>query len=435
MKLFKKVMAAWLGISLAVQTTTIYAQTEPPRTSAKSAMVISGENGQILYEHETKTLVEVSDVTKLLSVYLVYQSIDEGKLTLDTLVPISDEAYAMSQDYDIANVPLRQDFEYTIAELLEAVGVTGANGAMLALAEKVAGSEDKFVSLMREQLKVWHIDDADIVNATGLTDKYSPTDAESNTKGKQNRLSSEAVAKIAYHLYQAHPEYLEYTAQQEKRFKEKTDDPFDMTNPNALLDKYDGADGWHIGYSEKDGASIVATTNKNHTRLIAVVLGTDKPETRYHETKKLLDYVYAAYSRQTIVRKDEHVTQIGQIPISNGEDIHATAQYSDTVNVMVPLTDTTPRYEYTFLPEADKFNAQQQLIAPVQKDTIIGDVQMDVKGYQMKFLDDTRANRVSIRVSDSIQEAAWYTQAWRHTADAASQAWEATRKFFTDLFN
>ncbi|MCW6662040.1 D-alanyl-D-alanine carboxypeptidase [Aerococcaceae bacterium NML201209] len=436
MKLLKKLMAAWLMLSMGLHhTSSVYAQAEPPATSAKSAMIISGENGQILYEHEAKVQVELSDVTKLLSVYLVYQAIDEGKLKSDTQVLISDKAYAVSQDYDIPNVPLRQDFDYTVEELLEAVGVTGANGAMIALAEKVAGSEEKFVELMHAQLQEWHIDEVQLLNATGLTDKYSPTDVDSIAKGKQNRLSGEAVAKIAYHLYQDYPDYLQYTKQRKQRFKDKTDDPFDMTNPNTFLESYEAVDGWHIGYSHKDGASMVATTNKNNMRTIAVVLGTDKPETRYQEAKKLLDYVYAAYSRQTIVRQGDAVTQIGQISVANGASMYAPIQYAETLHLVVPLTDTTPRYDYTFMPNATEFNEARQLIAPVQQDTTIGSIQVNVKDYPMKFLDDARANHVNVKVSEPIEEAAWYTQFWRHTSSAVSQAWEATRKFFTDLFN
>ena len=134
-----------------------------------SAMVIDSKNGQILFEQNTDSLVAVGDLTKLLTLYLVMEAVDHGDLTMDSTVPISDQAYQLSQNYDINNVPLRQDYDYKLEDLVQALLVQSANGASLALAQMIEPDEDKFVELMRDQLTEWQEDDFEIYNATGLT--------------------------------------------------------------------------------------------------------------------------------------------------------------------------------------------------------------------------------------------------------------------------
>lgn len=417
----------------------VFAQADTPKITAKSAIVVDSLNGQVLYEQEADTTVEIAELTQLLSVYMVYKAIDNGTIQLDTIVPISDKAYAISQDYDIANVPLRQDFDYTVQELIEAVGVTGATGATLALAEKIAGSEEAFVQQMQQQLTQWGIEDHTLLKAIGVTTEYDPTDSESITRGKQNKLSARAVAKVAFQLAKEYPDYLEFTKLTEQRFKADTDDPFEMSNPNQLLlgkaYAYEGAEGLAEGTSSIDGSSLVAAINKNDTRIIAVVLGTPKYAESYTDTKQILDYVYASYKLQTIVHGGEHVTQIGQLYTANAEQLFAPVVYEDNVQLVVPMIDTAPRYEYAFLPQEKLFDENGRLVAPLGKGTPVGQIQIGVQGYTLKFLDASTAHQAQVVLGADLVEAPWYTLAWRTVESTTSDVWEATRKFFTDIFN
>lgn len=410
-----------------------------PSTSAQSAMVIDSRNGQILFEHESDQLVEVASISKLLTVYLTLKAVEAGDLALDDMVSVSDYAYQVSQDYDISNVPLRQDITYTVEELIESVMIALANGSTIALAEYLAGSETAFVTQMQEQLTEWDIDkQAVLLNSTGLTDQYDPNDAESIDKGQQNQLSAEAVAIIAYHLIQEFPEIVDMSSTNRKLFKRGTSDEFEMTNYNLMLAKreqaYENVDGLMLGTSVNDGGSFVGTTDRNGFRVISVVLGTDGTEERYHETKKLFDYVYSAYMLEEIVKEDESVTQISQIKVANGASSVAPLIYGADLVLIVPMIDTAPRLTYEFIPD-DLLNEQGELVAPLEKGTAIGNVAINVTNNPAKFLNSTQGNLVPVVLAEALEPAPWYSMTWQFISETTSKGWETTRRFFTDLFN
>ena len=130
--------------------------------SAKNAIAFDANTGKILYEKEASTPVPIGSLTKLLTAYLVYDAIQAEKFTMDTQVEISEYALNLTTNYDISNLPLDKGI-YTVEELLEASLIANANSATISLAEKVAGSEKKFVDLMKAKLKEWGISDAKIV--------------------------------------------------------------------------------------------------------------------------------------------------------------------------------------------------------------------------------------------------------------------------------
>lgn len=409
-----------------------------PETSAQSAIVIDSRNGQILFEQDSEELVEIASISKLLTVYLVLKAVDEGRMTLTDPVSISDYAYQVSQDYDVANVPLRQDETYTVEELVESVLIALANGSAIALAEHVAGDEAIFVSQMEAQLKDWQISESVLVNATGLTDQYNPQDADSIEKGQQNQLSAEAVAVIAYHLIQEFPEVIELTATNQQLFRKGSSDEFEMTNYNLMLpdreQAYDKVDGLMTGTSHNDGGSFVGTTDRNGYRVISVVLGTEQELERYHETKKLFDYVYSAYMLEEIVQADETVTQISQIRIANGALDVAPIVYGQDLVLIVPVVDTAPRLSYEFIP-GEELEASGELLAPLEKGAIIGQVAINVTTNPAEFLNSTQGNQVAVVLAETVDPAPWYRLAWQFISESTSEGWDSTRSFFMGIFN
>lgn len=409
-----------------------------PETNAQSAIVIDSRNGQILFEHESEELVEIASISKLLTVYLVLKSVEEGDMDLSDPVSISDYAYQVSQDYDVANVPLRQDETYTMEELLESVMIALANGSTIALAEHVAGDEASFVQQMEDQLKAWQIDEAVLLNSTGLPDQYDPNDADSIEKGQQNQLSAEAVAVIAYHLLQEYPEVITLSATNNQLFRKGSSDEFEMTNFNLMLPEreqaYDQVDGLMPGTSHNDGGSFVGTTDRNGFRVISVVLGTEHELERYHETKKLFDYVYSAYMLEEIVQADESVTQISQLKIANGALDVAPIVYGEDLVLIVPVVDTAPRLSYEFIP-GDELEAKGELTAPIEQGTTVGQVAINVTTNPAEFLNSTQGNQVDVVLAETVDPAPWYSLTWQFISESTSGGWENTRRFFMNLFN
>ncbi len=412
-----------------------------PEINAQSAMVIDATNGQILFEQNSEVAVEVASISKLLTVYIVMQAVEKGDIGLDYQVPISDYAYAVSQDYDVSNVPLRQDEIYTVEELIESVMIALSNGSTIALAEMVSGSEADFVTLMNSYLEEWGIENSGIINTTGLSAQYDPTDIESIDKGAQNMLSAEAVAIISFHLLKDHPEILKSTQINRKLFKYGTADEFEMTNYNLMLPsrtyEFEGVDGLLTGYSDKDGGSFVSTIVRNDIRVISIVLGSEGTETRYHETKKLFDYVFSAYMLEDIIIQGDDATQISQVKVSNGEISPAPLQYGEGLALVVPVIDTAPRLEYEFIPN-ELINESGELTAPLEAGTVIGYVSINISDTVIQYLKTSAAydtGGVPVEISEKIEVAPWYSQTWQFLSESVGDGWDSTRRFFTDIFN
>ena len=138
--------------------------------AAKHAIAVEATTGKILYEKDANQPVEIASITKLVTVYLVYEALEQGTISLSTPVDISDYPYQLTTNSEASNVPMEAR-NYTVEQLLEATMVSSANSAAIALAEKIAGSEKDFVDKMREKLLEWGIQDATIVNTTGLNNE------------------------------------------------------------------------------------------------------------------------------------------------------------------------------------------------------------------------------------------------------------------------
>ena len=450
MKITKQIKQFISGLLIMLMLQTVFVSPKAghaainqavPETSAQSAMVIDARNGQILFEQNSEFAVEVASISKLLTIYIVLQAVEKGDIALDYQVPISDYAYAVSQDYDVSNVPLRQDELYTVEELLESVVIALSNGSTIALAELVAGSEADFVELMKAYLNDWGIEGASIINATGLNASYDPSDATTIDQGPQNMLSAEAVAIISYHLLKDHPEILKHTQINRKLFKLGTSDEFEMTNYNLMLAgrsyEFEGVDGLLTGYSTKDGGSFVSTIARDDLRVISVVLGAEGTETRYHETKKLFDYVFSAYMTEAIINQGDEVTQISQIKVSNGEISPAPLRYGEALDLVVPVIDTAPRLEYEFIAN-DQVNDSGELTAPLDEGTVVGYVSINISDQAIRFLRTSDAydrGGVPVEIAEAIEVAPWYSQTWQIITESVGNGWDSTRRFFTDIFN
>ena len=167
---------------------------------AKHAIAVEATTGKVLYEKDATTPAGIASITKILTVYMVYKEINEGNLSWDTRVPISDYAYQLTANSDASNVPMEAR-EYTVEQLVNAAMVASANSAAIALAEQIGGSESHFVDMMKEQLKEWGITDATLVNASGLNNSYLGDNIyPGSSSSDENMMSARDVAIIAHHL-------------------------------------------------------------------------------------------------------------------------------------------------------------------------------------------------------------------------------------------
>ncbi|WP_412734061.1 D-alanyl-D-alanine carboxypeptidase family protein, partial [Halalkalibacterium halodurans] len=227
---------------------------------AESAILVDAESGKILYGKNIDAVLPTASMTKMMSEYLILEAINEGEISWDQEVPISDYVRELSLYVQLSNVPLRQDETYTVKELYESVAIYSANASTIALAELIAGSESAFVQRMNEKGEELGLEDFKFVNSSGLNNKdLLGNHPEGTDANAENVMSARATAKLAYNLLKDYPEVLETASIPEKTFRAGEGEEIEMENWNWMLKgirpqhDYEGIDGLKTGYTAEAG--------------------------------------------------------------------------------------------------------------------------------------------------------------------------------------
>ena len=363
----KKIITLLLCLILTLLSTSPV-KAEDLDLGAQHAIAIDGTTGKILYEKNSNEKKEVGGISNLLTTYLVYEAIQQGKISLNDDVDISDKAYQLTAVEGISNVPMEAR-KYKVKDLLTALLVSNANSAAIALAEKVAGSEEQFVLLMKAKLKDWGITDATIVNASGLNQAIIDGDGDEENKKKntENKLSAYDVAVIAKHLLEDYPEITKITSLSHADFA-----GIQLENSNYMLENMPnyraGVDGLKTGNSEKGGISFVASTNQNGIRMITVVIGIEAidgdPYARFVATANLMNYVSQNFIASMIVSKGEAYNN-SKSTVLDGKKTSASAVAKDDFIVIERQgSQTEPKITFK--------SSQASFSAPLKKGTSLG---------------------------------------------------------------
>ncbi|KXT72492.1 D-alanyl-D-alanine carboxypeptidase [Streptococcus sp. DD10] len=328
--------------------------------SANQAIAIDADSGKILYEKEADQQVSIASITTLLSTYLVYEAIDKGDLKMTDAVTISDYPYNLSVTAQVSNVPLDAR-NYTVQQLLEASLIASANSATIALAEKVAGSEEAFVNRMRDKLKEWGINDAFIINSTGLNNSILGEQIYPGSKeDDENTMSARQVAILARRLVKDFPQVLDITQKPYSDFAGTQLQTFNYMLKGQPRVR-SGVTGLKTGTSEKGGASFVATATENGMNIISVVLGAEGADediyARFIVTTRLLDYISQNFTPTTLIAKGESYRNSRAL-VTNGksqyvdaiakEDLIIIQRFGADTNVPVTIKTDNKGYEAPF---------------------------------------------------------------------------------------
>ena len=263
---------------------------------AEASIIVDFDTGQILQGQDIDKPLGIASMSKMIVEYILFEEIAAGNISWDKEVSVSDHAYQVSQNYELSNVPLRSDDTYTIKELYEAMAIYSANGATIAIAEAIAGSEPEFVDRMIETVESFGVTDATLVNATGLNNKYLQDNLyPGSSDSDENMMSARSAAIIANHILTDYPEILEIASTPTKTFREGTVDAVNMVNWNwmlpGMLFERENVDGLKTGTTDLAGATFAGTAKEDGRRLITVVLNSgDDKSTRFVETDKMMDF-------------------------------------------------------------------------------------------------------------------------------------------------
>ena len=367
----KKIIFTLLTIFLFGSVNPVLAQDFD--VAAKHAIAIEANTGKILYEKDATQPVEIASISKLITVYLVYEAIEQGKISLTTPVEISDYPYQLTTNSEASNVPLDAR-NYTVEELLDATLVSSANSAAIALAEKVAGSEKDFVDMMKAKLQEWGIQDATLVNSTGLNNETLGDNIyPGSKKDDENKLSAYDVAIVARNLILKYPQVLEITKKPSSTFAGMT-----ITSTTYMLEDMPayrgGIDGLKTGTTVKSGDSFVGTTEEKGMRIITVVLNAQNqdgnPFTRFTATSNLLDYISSNFALQTIIKQGESY-QDSKAPVQDGKEDTVTAVAKEDIQIVQRLGSRVQ--------SSITYSANSQQAAPLEAGTVVGRLTYDDK--------------------------------------------------------
>ncbi len=273
----KRTLAIILSLILMLSTAISVHGAPEIQFDAKSVILMEASSGKVLMENNADAALPPASVTKVMTLLLVMEAIEEGKIKLEDMVPVSSNAASMGG----SQVYLEPGEEMSVDEMIKCVVVSSANDAAVALAEYVAGSEEIFVEKMNERAGQLGMLNTKFENTNGLDDSTT----EHLTSARDIAIMSRELIK--------HPKILEYSSIWMDSIRNGA---FTLTNTNRLIRFYNGANGLKTGSTSKAGFCISATALRDGMQLIAVVMGAPNRDTRNEIAKKLLDYGFASFS-------------------------------------------------------------------------------------------------------------------------------------------
>lgn len=396
----------------------ISAEAAAPEIDAEAYLTLDFETGQILQGADVDTPRGIASMTKMIVEYIVFEEIEAGNLNWDTEITISDYAYKISQNYSLSNVALRNGGTYSLEELYEAMAIYSANGATIAIAEHIEGTEPDFVNRMRETVESFGISDATLFNSTGLNNSdlqgvIYPGSSETD----ENIMSARSIAKIANRIITDYPEILETASIPKKTFRPDTIDAVDMTNWNwmleGLLREREGVDGLKTGTTEFAGSTFTGTAINNDRRLITVVMDSgDDNVTRFIETDKLMDYGFDNFKTENVTDQWKDVYEYEPLTVVNGREQSVNFETSESLDMLLALEHSVEE-NVTYTIEWNKdIVGEEGVEAPFDAGMELGRLVVNYDGNENGYLEGEGQNSVPLVTSDAIDRANVFIRFW-----------------------
>ena len=359
----KKVMSFLILLSLFIFIPSVAAEevSSDLAPNSKSAILLDASTKTILFKKNEQEKLAPASMTKVMSMLLIMEAIDNGSLSLDDDVTISENAASMGG----SQVYLQAGETYKVKELLKGIAVASGNDAVVAMAEKISGTVSDFVARMNERAKELGAVNTHFENPHGL-------DAE------DHYTTAYDMALMAFELLK-HPTILEYTSIYEDYLQKNDGSSIWLVNTNKLVRFYDGVDGLKTGFTATAGYCLTATAKKNNLRLISVVMGAETSDKRSSDTTSLLNYGFNTYKTHVVLTTKD---SLGVKRVENGVVEQADIVLTQDYVKLLKQTDAKPNYSFNV--------SVDSLVAPLKKGDIVGKVSVvDETGSVIDTLDVT----------------------------------------------
>ncbi|MEM6405796.1 MAG: D-alanyl-D-alanine carboxypeptidase family protein [Pseudomonadota bacterium] len=352
---YSAILTNWLLLITILLSTAVPANPLPlpPKLKAGSYLLLAPQSGQILISHNPDQRLPPASLTKIMTAYLVFQSIQQGSLKPDDLVHVSKKAWRTPGSRMFIEV----NSQVSVQDLLRGLVVQSGNDAAVALAEHIAGDEANFARMMNSQAQQLGLQNTHFMNATGLPDENHYSTARD-------------LARITDATIQHYPE--QYALYAEKTY---TYNNISQRNRNTLLWRDASVDGVKTGHTQAAGYCLVAAAERDGMRLISVILGADNKAQRLKESQALLNHGYRFYRTHQVYTAEQTVHQsrawygtAEQIPVGPAHTVSATI----------------PRGQYDQLQSQITMGAP--LHAPIQKGQILGTLTLTLAEQTLKTI-------------------------------------------------
>lgn len=353
----KRVLSLGLTFVLTASLAIPFAKAEENKgvelaENAKSAILIERDTGTVLYDKNADEKLSPASMTKIMTLLLIMEAIEKGELSTKEKIRTSEYAASMGG----SQIFLEPGEQMTTEEMLKGITIGSANDASVAMAERLAGSEEAFVEKMNEKAKQLGLKNTKFQNATGLpvADHYSSA----------RDMSIMAKELLKYQLI------TKYTGTYEDYLRENTDKKFWLVNTNRLVKFYPGVDGLKTGYTSDAKYCLTATAKKGDMRVIAVVFGASTPKERNAQVTKMLDYAFSQYTTHPIYQKDAVLTEA---KVSKGNVKTVTGVTSEPISILTKKGSNPKDFTKNIVIKKD-------LKAPIKKGDTIGALQIKKDG-------------------------------------------------------
>ena len=342
-------------------------------SNVKSAILIERDTGKVLYEKNSNQELPPASMTKIMTMLLIMEAIDQGKLTWSEKIRASEYAASMGG----SQIFLEPGEEMTTKEMLRGIAIGSGNDASVAMAERIAGSEEAFVDMMNNKVKELGLKHTFFKNTTGL-----PVSGHFSTASDMAIMAKELLK---------YDDITKFTGMYEAYLRENTDKKFWLVNTNKLVRFYPGVDGLKTGFTAEAKYCLTATAQKNGMRVIAVVFGAPTSKERNAQVTKMLNYAFNQYQTHPMYKRNQTIMKAR---VSKGQEKSVEAVTSEPISLLTKKGGKTEDVK-------QKITIKKNLKAPINKGDKIGSIKLIKDGKV--FVESP------LLASESVKEAGWWT--------------------------
>ncbi|WP_018922148.1 D-alanyl-D-alanine carboxypeptidase family protein [Salsuginibacillus kocurii] len=355
-------------VLLASILSSDYASAE---TDEVSYILMEKDTGMILNAENEDEQRAPASMTKMMTMLLLMEAIEEEEVSFDDKVTTSEQAASMGG----SQIFLEPGEEMTVRDLLKAIAVASGNDASVAISEHLEGSEEAFVERMNERAEELGMKNTHFKNSNGL-----PADGHYST--------AKDLAMLASKLLD-HEEITSFTNIYEDYLRQGTDDEFWLVNTNRLVKTYEGMDGLKTGFTRESMYGLTATAKREDMRLIAVVMGAETPNDRNDQITGLLDEGFGAYKVENLFDRGQVITSS---PVEKGMKENIPVRTSDRTSLLLQKDESREGIE-------EKIQLKTNLEAPIEEGEIIGELRLEREGEVL--------SSTELEAAESVESASW----------------------------